>query len=179
MDWVQWLYGLTKALFESFGYAVKEYPLPTVVVFAIVFSYLHNRSWFVFIENQQVKTEGYSAGEIVYGLLGFIAAVFASNVVGFIFNAIVKALAWLFGVTETFVSPFGQHSLEFVAFLAFWIAVALSYATIWRKWRLKNADPLGFFVVAFAVLFTTYVSTTLFVSVRGADSASAGKESTK
>ncbi len=168
MDVLKFVYGLAEALFEAFGGAVKDYRLPTLCVFLIVFAYLHQNSKLVFFDENGFKRT-YSLEEILFGLIGFIIAVALSNVVGYMYNAIVALVAWVFGTTKVFVGPFGKHPLQFVSFLLTWAVAALVYASIRFRWRPKNANIFRVFVTCFVILFATYVSTSLYVSIRGED----------
>ena len=103
---MDFLLELAKALFKAFGNAVSEYPFTTLSVLVAVFAFLRLMEVFVFIdlEKGRLRTD-FQPPEIIYGLVGFIAAVVLANFVGYIFNAFTAAIGWIFGATEAFTHP--------------------------------------------------------------------------
>jgi hypothetical protein len=176
VDFLDLLVDLSKALFKDFATAVSDYPLPTIVVFAGVFYFLHANSWFTPYDERRnaVKTR-YSVSEICAGFAGFVVAVILSNVFGYIFNAVISVIGWFFRMASVSFEPFSKHPLEFVSFLLGMSVVGFIYLFISARWKIRNSNPVRVFITAFAILFATYISTSLYVAIRGGDAAAATK----
>jgi hypothetical protein len=76
-------------------------------------------------------------------------------------------------MTGASFEPFSKHPLEFVSWLLIMSIVGLVYLLVSARWKIRDAHPVRIFITTFAVLFATYVSTSLYVAIRGGDGAAA------
>jgi hypothetical protein len=85
-----------------------------------------------------------------------------ANFVGYIFNFIVKIVGQVFNASETFLGAFKGAPLEFIMFLILFSLVAIVFLLLGSKWKLRNVDVVSVLVSAFAVIFLTYVATSIY-----------------
>ena len=153
MDWVGVVVDLVRAFFKAFSHAVIEYPLPTAVIFAASFFYV----W------PEVRLRFADRLAIAAGGVQFVLTVFASNVIGWIFNTSLEIAKWLFGVGTFSLSIFSDHPIEFVENMVVWIVVAAALLLYAAHWRYRNILRSWLFVAVLPVLWLTYISTNIHV----------------
>lgn len=158
MEWLSFLVDLARAFFKAFAHAVQEYPLPTAAVVAI--------SFFVVWPQTKRKFHGH---EIPAGLVQFVLTVVVANVIGFIFDITFKVVQFIlekiFGMTQTSLSIFADHPIQFLEHLLFWTIVVCIVLLQIGRWKYKNIEPRWLYIAVLPLLWTTYVTTNVHAHI--------------
>jgi hypothetical protein len=153
IDWLIFFKDLAVAFFKPFASAVQEYPVPTALVFIV--------AAFVYFE----RLENREKHDPLAAFIIFICAVFAANVLGRIFNAVLWILKQVFGTTVTLAGPFGANPIAFLLSLLGALVVGFAYLLYRQRFRWRDITMVGFTSLAFSSLFFAYVFTSIYVQV--------------
>lgn len=150
MDWLALFKDLAVSFFNAFAHAVQEYPLPTALVFLV--------AALLYFERTKNKEEHDPLWACI-----FVGAVFAANVIGWIFNAVLWVFQKLFGWSEVFAGPFSKDPIAFLLSLFAALTIGFGYLAYRYKLRLRQIPLAGFALAAFSALFFAYIFTNVYV----------------
>lgn len=154
MDLLEIAWQLVQAFIKTFANAVAEYPLPTAVIALISFLL-----W------PTVRAQFPSTDPRVVGGLQFTITVIVASVVGWIFNATLKVMQFLFSALAIPSSLLKDHPIEFAEHLLVWLAIGALFVLYKSGWRVKHPSKPWAALVILPVFWASYITANLHVAI--------------
>ncbi|WP_136660336.1 hypothetical protein [Nitratireductor sp. XY-223] len=157
---------VASSLSDAFAKAVAEYPLVTIIVIIVVYSYFHKNGYLILFDfNSKKIILPKTVKSWIAIIVGFIVVAIVANVIGWILSTILNAIGRAFNMVGFFAASFDENPLEFtISFLIFAI-LGILYLWLRAGRQFNQISIIRAAVVGFVVLFCSYISSSLFVSI--------------
>lgn len=163
MEWLDFIKTVAEKFIELFASAIKDYGPFTLIIFILVFVYMHQKKYLVWEDWKIVDLED----NWIRFLIGFIAATILSNVVGYILNIIFGTISEVTTISFGFWAAFKLAPLEFTLFFIAFSIIAIIILLIIAGGKFNNVNVLLGAGFAFVVLFLTFFSTSIYYEIKG------------